>query len=158
MYAEITNGIVSNILVADAVFIEEIKQTTNLDYIEINSSDNVFIGQEYIDGIFIQPIKTSTEAPFDPSVLTMEDKQEIIEIEIQKYLDAKAVEYGYDNILSACSYAGAPNPFQAEGQAFVAWRGNVWAKAYEILQDVLLEVRVEPTPEELMAELPVFEG
>ena len=55
---------------------------------------------------------------------------------IQAYLDAAAHAKGYDSILSACSYAGAVNPFQAEGVSFVAWRGAVWQQMYAMLAAV----------------------
>lgn len=75
---------------------------------------------------------------------------------VQKQLDTVAQEHGYDNIVSACSYAGAVNPFQAEGIAFITWRGDVWAACYSILADVENQVRTTPTEQELLAELPTL--
>lgn len=72
---------------------------------------------------------------------------------VQNMLDNAAKKKGYDSILSACSYAAYPNPFQAEGQEFVAWRGAVWAKCYEILGEVEAGTRTAPTVTELLAEL-----
>ena len=72
---------------------------------------------------------------------------------VQNMLDNAAKAKGYDSILSACSYAAYPNPFQAEGQEFVAWRGAVWAKCYEILAEVEAGTRPVPTVSELLAEL-----
>ena len=72
---------------------------------------------------------------------------------VQNMLDSAAKAKGYDSILSACSYAAYPNPFQAEGQEFVAWRGAVWAKCYEILGEVEAGTRLAPTVLELLAEL-----
>ena len=72
---------------------------------------------------------------------------------VQNMLDNAAKAKGYDSILSACSYAAYPNPFQAEGQEFVAWRGAVWAKCYEILGEVGAGTRTAPTVSELLAEL-----
>ena len=68
-------------------------------------------------------------------------------------LDSAAKAKGYDSILSACTYAAYPNQFQAEGQEFVAWRGAVWAKCYEILGEVEAGTRLAPTVSELLAEL-----
>ena len=74
---------------------------------------------------------------------------------VQCYMDAKAKERNYDNILTACTYATDPNPkFAAEGQACVEWRSKVWASCYTILAEVLAGEREIPTPEELLAELP----
>ena len=72
---------------------------------------------------------------------------------VQNMLDNAAKAKGYDSILSACSYAAYPNPFQAEGQEFVAWRGAVWAKCYEILGEVEAGTRPAPTVAELLAEI-----
>jgi hypothetical protein len=73
---------------------------------------------------------------------------------VQNHLDAGAQAQGYDNIVSACSYAGAPNPFQDEGISFIAWRGAVWAYCYDVLAQVRTGSRPLPTAEELLAELP----
>jgi hypothetical protein len=75
---------------------------------------------------------------------------------VQSHLDAKAQERNYDNIVSACSYAGAPNPFQADGSAFVAWRGDVWAACYQIMGEVQGGQHGAPTIADLIAELPVL--
>ena len=81
-------------------------------------------------------------------------KQKTIEKAIQLYMDTKAIEKGYDSILSACTYASFTNPFQTEGQAFVEWRGNVWAYCYQVLANVQSGSRIEPTIDELIIELP----
>lgn len=74
---------------------------------------------------------------------------------IQEYLEGGAKEAGYDDIISACSYAGAPNPFQIESQSFVSWRGNVWAYCYQALNDVKTGKREIPTIEKIISELPL---
>lgn len=71
---------------------------------------------------------------------------------VQNYLNAKAVECGYDSIDTACSYAAAINPFQVESLAFVAWRGNVWSAYYGKLAETPLI-----NPEELILMLPILE-
>lgn len=75
---------------------------------------------------------------------------------VQSHLDAAAQARNYDDIVSACSYAGAPNPFQAEGAAFVQWRGAVWASCYQIMAAVQEGQRTAPTIEGLIAELPAL--
>lgn len=94
-----------------------------------------------------------------PSKTQEEIKQEKIkrvENAIQLMLDSKAREYGYDNIVSACSYAGYDNPFQAEGQALLSWRGSVWKYCYDQLAEIEAGNREEPTPEDFLAELPQY--
>lgn len=56
---------------------------------------------------------------------------------VQKHLDAAAFAKGYDNIVSACSYAGYENEFQAEGESFGVWRAAVWKYCYAELDKVI---------------------
>jgi hypothetical protein len=81
------------------------------------------------------------------------------EIAIQMHLDAAAIANGYDNILTASSYAALPagSPFQAESAAFSLWRAQCWATAYQILAAVKTGTRVEPTADELIALMPALE-
>ena len=103
--------------------------------------------------------------PISPRVddITMEDGtvitsdialKKLREIAIQEHLDSEAQAVGYDSIMSACSYAGAVNDFQAEGISFLNWRSAVWTAAYQILADVENNVRPLPTIAEIIAELP----
>lgn len=78
-------------------------------------------------------------------------------VAVQDHLDAEAQARNYDDIVSACSYAGAPNPFQAEGTAFVAWRGACWAACYAIMDEVEAGTRAQPTIGGLVALLPEFQ-
>lgn len=75
---------------------------------------------------------------------------------VQAHMDAKARAKGYDNLLSAVTYAEEPTvpKFQAEGVAFRAWRSAVWAYCYEQLDAVLSGQRETPTVEQLISELP----
>ena len=73
---------------------------------------------------------------------------------VQSMLDAKAKEKGYDNIVSACSYAGYDNPFRAEGESYGVWRANCWQVGYRILAEAAAETRPMPTVEEVLAEMP----
>lgn len=78
---------------------------------------------------------------------------------IQLKLDEQARQYGYDSIASAVTYAEEPAvpKFQAEGQAFRAWRSLVWAYGYEQLALVESGQRPAPTIPEFIAELPPLE-
>ena len=75
---------------------------------------------------------------------------------IQRHLDLTAQAHGYDNIVSACSYAGAPNAYQSEGAKFIVWRGAVWQRGFELHGEVLAGARPIPTSAELIAMLPAF--
>ena len=100
------------------------------------------------DGYLLQwvadPIQQPTQAQVISSLTSV----------VQDWMDSNAQRKGYDGIVSACSYAGAPNPFQTEGEAFLTWRGNVWAACYAIMSDVQAGNRPIPTDSELLAELP----
>lgn len=92
---------------------------------------------------------------FDLAAGVFADKVAQYETAVQAHLDTAAQALGYDSILSACSYAGYTNPFQAEGQSFCAWRGAVWDHCYTQLAAVQAGQRTEPTVAVLIAELPV---
>jgi len=76
---------------------------------------------------------------------------------VQQYMDSVAGERNYDGILSLASYAVSTNTtFSAEGVAGAEWRDLVWAKCYQVLDDVGSGTRPIPTESELIAELPVM--
>lgn len=92
---------------------------------------------------------------FDLAAGVFADKVAQYETAVQAHLDSAALDVGYDNILSACSYAGYANPFQAEGQSFLVWRGAVWQYCYAQVAAIQAQQRTQPTVAELIAELPV---
>ncbi len=74
---------------------------------------------------------------------------------VQQMMDAKAQERRYDNIASACTYAGDPDPvFNAEGAACKAWRSAVWRECYTALAEVAAGTRPQPAIEDFVASLP----
>jgi hypothetical protein len=78
---------------------------------------------------------------------------------VKQHIDAAAQALGYDDILSAISYADdATVPaFQAQGQALRAWRANVWKDATPTLNAVIAGTASPvPTAADLIASLPVF--
>ena len=77
---------------------------------------------------------------------------------IQNHLDTKAQEFRYDNMMSARSYTGYTNAFQAEAQALATWASECWVVAGQIEADVQSGVRAMPTVDEVIAELPAYQG
>jgi len=75
---------------------------------------------------------------------------------VQQHMDACAVSFGYDNLLSVVSYAEEPAVprYQAEGQAFRAWRSACWLACEQMLAAVQAGERPAPTHDELVGELP----
>ena len=89
-----------------------------------------------------------------PAAPTLEDYERTVEDVLQEC----AAAHRYDDIVSACSYAAVPNPFQEESAALLAWRGNVWSWCYALMaappatlptlsefRDALLEANPAPT-------------
>ncbi len=92
-------------------------------------------------------------------VAPVETQEQIIEVfkaAIQNTLDEAARANGYDDIVSACSYAGYPNVFQEEAITFGQWRANVWAYGYGELDKVIAGTRPVPTIPEILSELPAL--
>ncbi|MBS0427615.1 MAG: hypothetical protein JSR41_10055 [Proteobacteria bacterium] len=74
---------------------------------------------------------------------------------VQIVLDAQARSFGYDDIKTAITYRGDPNPkFAAEAEAFFAWRSAVWTQAYQHLALVQAGGAPMPTAEEAIAMMP----
>lgn len=76
---------------------------------------------------------------------------------VQALLDSTAQLYGYDSILSAVSYAGDPVPaIAAEGDAFKAWRSQVWSTVNPTINTVLNGTTVVPLKSVFVATLPRY--
>ena len=74
---------------------------------------------------------------------------------VQAILDNEAKAYGYDSILSVCSYVDTGvSKYDTEGKAFRQWRSEVWEKAFEMLEQIKAGEVAMPTEEELKAYLP----
>lgn len=87
-------------------------------------------------------------------VQTPEEKQKLVETTVQQILDDEAKANGYDNVISACTYATSTGTFGAEGQSFVDWRDAVWTYLYKLLDDIKAGTVPEPTLEEIITNLP----
>ena len=55
-----------------------------------------------------------------------------VQAEVKLYLDDKVKSLGYDDIISACTYASAPNQWQDEAIRIVMWRSDVWERVFEL--------------------------
>lgn len=76
----------------------------------------------------------------------------------QQRLDQFAQTRGYDNILSATTYASSPNPkFAQEGQYALQQRDATWTKLLEILAEVEANTRPKPQGyQDVETELPAL--
>jgi len=88
--------------------------------------------------------------------LTPVQEMKNISTSIQNHLDTKAQSLRYDNINAIGKYVGYVNDFQAEAEALGAWASSCWKVAGQIEADVQSGVRVMPTVDEVLAELPVY--
>jgi hypothetical protein len=77
---------------------------------------------------------------------------------VQKILDLKAMEYGFDTISSAATYADEPivAKFQEDGRKLRAWRSLVWAYTYTKLEEVKNGLSPIPTVDQFIATIPEF--
>ena len=91
-----------------------------------------------------------------PAVVVPEITEADYKRAVQKLLDDMAKAKGYDSMLSAASYAGYVNPFQAEALSLAEWRSAVWTKCYEVLANVKAETIEAPSIEDLLAQLPTL--
>jgi len=92
------------------------------------------------------PVRTPTEVEIVAAYMAA----------VQQHMDARAVAFGYDDLLSVVTYAEEPAVarYQAEGQAFRAWRSACWSTCEQMLAAVKAGQRTAPTHDKLMAELP----
>lgn len=69
-----------------------------------------------------------------PSTVNSQPTKPMIVSALQKVMDDEARSLGYDDLKTAITYRGDPNPkFASEAESFFLWRSAVWTKAYEYL-------------------------
>ena len=109
---------------------------------------------DIVDGVAMQKWVIADK----PLAQYQAEKKQEIEQAVQTMLDTEAQTAGYDNIVSACSYATSTGTFGVEGQSFVDWRDSCWTMAFTIQQEVLAGTRAEPTVDEVLALMPTRVG
>lgn len=115
---------------------------------------------EYVDenGV-IHTVGAQESAALDAAhELKIKQLFEQIVQQTQQHLDKFAQTRGYDNILSACTYATSTMPkFQSEGAYCVQARDAIWVKLYDILDQITNNIRPLPTSfDDILAELPIL--
>lgn len=76
---------------------------------------------------------------------------------VQAHLDATAQADDWDNIYTASLRASFAGPYQARGVKYAKWMDACWLRCHEIEAQVFSGQRAVPTPDELIAALPLFE-
>lgn len=76
---------------------------------------------------------------------------------VQKYMDTFARTRGYDNMMSACSYASSSIPsFASEGGYCLKMRDAIWQQCYTLLAQYKAGQTTISNAAELIALLPVL--
>ena len=112
---------------------------------------------DYTDDEGVMHTKAEQEAAYQARL--NEEVREAVIVAVQQRLDDFAATKNYSGILSACTYATSTNDiFRPEGQYCVEARDETWAKCYQILTEVQLQLRPIPTGyADIEAELPVLQ-
>ena len=95
-------------------------------------------------------------SPYVAPVETLDQSRARLTDIVQRHLDDVAKSRGYDDILSAVTYANESSVpiFQTEGLAFRIWRSLAWQKCIDVMGAVTAGTRSIPTEAELISELP----
>lgn len=126
---------------------------------EIYAYDDEQVAQGLTEGLE-EITEKETDKILHPPLTETEAKTKLIENfkkVVQSMLDTKAQEKGYDDIVSACSYAGYENEFRAEGEAFGIWRAKCWRWGYDLLErykDTL--TKNIPSIDEMLKSMPEY--
>ena len=125
------------------------------DAIEITTEEHAALLEGQSQGKRIVADESGRPILQDPPPPTAEQIMSRLEARVQFWLDEQARALGYDDIRSAVTYADEPAvpKYQQEGQAMRRLRSLVWARCYEILNEVQAGQRSIPTEEELIAEM-----
>jgi len=76
---------------------------------------------------------------------------------LQDLMDSRAKALGYDDLKTAITYRGDPNPkFAAEAEGFFVYRSGVWTTAYAYLARVQAGEVSFPTLAEAVAMMPAL--
>lgn len=126
------------------------------DVVEIAKDEHAALLAGQAEGKIIAADANGRPVLQDPPPPTIEQIVAGITSAVQSHMDAAAKARGYDDIKSAVTYADEPAVprFQAEGQAFRAWRSLCWAKCYELLDEFQAGTRPLMTADEVIAALP----
>lgn len=128
------------------------------DAVEITSAEHEALLAGQSSGRIIAADADGRPVLQDPPAPTPEQIVAAIAAALQAHMDAAAKALGYEDLRSAVTYADEPAvpKFQAEGRALRAWRSLVWARCYELLDEVQAGTRPPMTAEQVIADLPAL--
>jgi len=119
------------------------------DAVEITKEAWISLINAQSNGKQIQANKKGFPVAVDPTI-SAEDFAKQCKLALRIRLDEIAIEWGYDSIISAISYANSTNSqYKSEAKTLIEWRDKCWDKAYTIEAGVL-----PPTAEAFVGMLP----
>lgn len=122
-----------------------------LDAVEITSETWQMLLSDQSKGKIIQADGNGFPISIDRPVLTVEQTIGAISSSIKLSIDAVAKKWGYDNIVSAASYANSSNKqYSADAAALISWRDAVWVWATQLFPSVV----AGQSPDEFMKNMP----
>lgn len=93
---------------------------------KVNSDGSTITAKEQEDSILLQR-----------QINSVVSAKENLANAVRNRLDVFAQQYGYDNIISACSYVNSTVPaFANEAHTFIKLRDSTWVVANKILSDI----------------------
>lgn len=143
-------------IVAPTVEVDNADCKIPADAVEITAEEHAALLDGQSSGKFIVAGFDGRPELTDPPAPTAKQIETTLATAVQAHMDAIAQTRGYDNMLSAVSYADEPAvpAFQVDGLAFRAWRSTVWAKCHQVLAEVQTGARPVPSADELIGLLP----
>lgn len=143
---------------AGGFFNDAIHSTLPDDAVEISQTlyTSLLVGQA--QGRVITCAANGVPSLREPAPPTVEQVIDRLKVAIQEHMDTTAKASDFDDLNDAISYADEPAVpgFQAQGQAFRAWRSRVWAYSHEQIEAIRSHNRDLPTAAELIAQLPAL--
>lgn len=102
----------------------------------------------YIDGLFLAPV-------ISEPVLSKQEQLDQFNNRIQNFIDAKAIEKGYQFGFACATYISSSNTqWAAEAQTFISWRDNVWSLTFEAIEPFELGTGELPNVDDFISSLP----
>lgn len=132
------------------LFVEDFSKLKGVKIKELeDSSESSFLGNNFV--LISRWFDIDDFYKFHHSKIEFNKK--MIKQHAEDTLNSEAKAHGYDNIISACSYASSKGSFGKESQSFVDWRDAVWTYLGKIKKDTE-EGLVELTVDEIINNLP----
>lgn len=123
------------------------------DAVEISEETWRNLMQGQAEGKTISSDEKGNPILLDRPAPTKDETIAYLSIAIQQSLDTSATTWGYDNIVSGCSYANSTNAqYAADATALIQWRDSVWEWANAKFETVAPGTM----PDDFLPDMPPF--